>query len=71
VPLVIGGCSPVRFAASSSISSTNGLPRVNSIAFRAFAAAYLKIENPSYMARVIEAKPEPGPLGLAAISVDH
>ena len=32
---------------------------------------YLKIENPPYMALVIEAVPEPGPLGLAAISVAH
>ena len=30
---------------------------------------YLKIENPPYMALVIEAVPEPGPLGLPAISV--
>jgi len=32
---------------------------------------YLRIENPPYMALVIEATPEPGPLGLAAISVAH
>ena len=32
---------------------------------------YLKIENPPYMALVIEATPEPGPLGSAAISVAH
>jgi hypothetical protein len=32
---------------------------------------YLKIENPPYMALVIEAVPEPGPLGLPAISVAH
>ena len=32
---------------------------------------YLKIENPPYMALVIEAMREPGPLGLAAISVAH
>jgi hypothetical protein len=32
---------------------------------------YLKIENPPYMALVIEATPEPGPLGLPAISVAH
>jgi hypothetical protein len=32
---------------------------------------YLKIENPPYMALVIEAAPEPGPLNLPAISVAH
>ncbi len=32
---------------------------------------YLKIENLPYMALVIEATPEPGPLGLPAISVAH
>jgi hypothetical protein len=32
---------------------------------------YLKIENPPYMALVIEAVPEPGPLGLPALSVAH
>jgi hypothetical protein len=32
---------------------------------------YLKIENPPYMALVIEAVPEPGPLGLPAISIAH
>jgi hypothetical protein len=32
---------------------------------------YLKIENPPYMALVIEATPEPGPMGLPAISVAH
>jgi hypothetical protein len=32
---------------------------------------YLKIQNPPYMALVIEATPEPGPLGLPAISVAH
>src|ERR1700689_2007910 len=32
---------------------------------------YLKIENPPYMALVIEATPEPGPLGVPAISVAH
>ncbi len=32
---------------------------------------YLRIENSPYMALVIEATPEPGPLGLAAISVAH
>jgi hypothetical protein len=32
---------------------------------------YLKIENPPYMTLVIEAVPEPGPLGLPAISVAH
>ena len=32
---------------------------------------YLKIENPPYMALVIEAMPEPGPLGLPALSVAH
>ena len=32
---------------------------------------YLKIDNPPYMALVIEATPEPGPLGLPAISVAH
>ena len=34
-------------------------------------ALYLKIENPPFMALIIEAVPEPGPLGLAAISVAH
>ena len=32
---------------------------------------YLKIENPPYMALVIEATPEPGPMGLPALSVAH
>ena len=32
---------------------------------------YLKIENPPYMALVIEATPEPGPLNLPAISIAH
>ena len=32
---------------------------------------YLKIENPPYMALVIEATPEPGPLNLPSISVVH
>jgi hypothetical protein len=32
---------------------------------------YLKIENPPYMALVIEAAPEPGPLNLPTISVAH
>jgi hypothetical protein len=32
---------------------------------------YLKIENPPYMALVIEATPEPGPTGLLAISIAH
>jgi len=32
---------------------------------------YLKIDNPPYMSLVIEALPEPGPLGLSAISVAH
>ena len=32
---------------------------------------YLRIENPPYMALVIEAVPEPGPLNLPAISVAH
>lgn len=32
---------------------------------------YLKIENPPYMALVIEAIPEPGPQGLPAVSVAH
>lgn len=32
---------------------------------------YIKIENPPYMALVIEAAPEPGPLNLPAISVTH
>lgn len=32
---------------------------------------YLRIENPPYMALVIEALPEPGPLNLPAISVAH
>jgi hypothetical protein len=31
----------------------------------------LKIENPPYMALVIEATPEPGPLKAPAISVAH
>jgi len=31
----------------------------------------IKIENPPYMALVIEATPEPGPLKLLAISVAH
>ena len=34
-------------------------------------ALYLHIENASYMALVIEATPEPGPLGLPAISIAH
>jgi hypothetical protein len=32
---------------------------------------YLRIENPPYMALVIEAASEPGPLGFTAISVAH
>ena len=32
---------------------------------------YLRIENPPYMRLVIEAVPEPGPLGAPAISVAH
>ncbi len=32
---------------------------------------YLKIENPPYMALVIEATDESGPCGLPAISVAH
>jgi hypothetical protein len=32
---------------------------------------YLKIENPPFMALVIEATPEPGPCGLPAISIAH
>jgi hypothetical protein len=32
---------------------------------------YLKIENPPYMALVIEATPEPGPIGTPALSVAH
>jgi len=32
---------------------------------------FLKIENPPFIALVIEAVPEPGPLGLPAISVAH
>jgi hypothetical protein len=32
---------------------------------------YLRIENPPYMALVIEATPEPGPKGLPALSVAH
>jgi hypothetical protein len=32
---------------------------------------YLKIENPPYMTLVIEATPEPGPMGLPALSVAH
>jgi hypothetical protein len=34
-------------------------------------ALYLKIENPPYMALVIEATPEPGPCGLPSISIAH
>ena len=34
-------------------------------------ALYLHIENPPYMALVIEATPEPGPLGLPGLSVTH
>ena len=34
-------------------------------------ALYLKIENSPYMALVIEATPEPGPLDLPSISVAH
>ena len=30
---------------------------------------YLRVENPPYMVLVIEAVPEPGPLGLPAISI--
>ena len=32
---------------------------------------YLRIENPPYMALVIEATPEPGPLKAPAISIAH
>ena len=32
---------------------------------------YLNIENPPYVALVIEATPEPGPLGLPGLSVAH
>ena len=32
---------------------------------------YLRVENPPYMVLVIEAMPEPGPLGLPAVSVAH
>lgn len=32
---------------------------------------YLRIENPPYMALVIEATPEPGPCGVPALSVAH
>jgi hypothetical protein len=32
---------------------------------------YIKIENPPFMALVIEATPEPGPCGLRAISIAH
>ena len=32
---------------------------------------YLKIDNPPYMALVIEAMREPGPLGLPALSIAH
>lgn len=32
---------------------------------------YLRIENPPYMALVIEATPEPGPCGQPALSVAH
>jgi hypothetical protein len=34
-------------------------------------ALYLKMENPPYMAFVIEATPEPGPLNQPSISVAH
>ncbi|MDR3723953.1 MAG: hypothetical protein P4K83_05625 [Terracidiphilus sp.] len=34
-------------------------------------ALYLKIENPPYMALVIEAAPEPGPLHASVLSVTH
>jgi hypothetical protein len=34
-------------------------------------ALYLKIENAPYMALVIEVVPEPGPLGVPALSVAH
>ena len=32
---------------------------------------YLRIENPPYMALVIEATPEPGPCGAPALSIAH
>ena len=32
---------------------------------------YLRVENPPYIVLVIEAMPEPGPLGLPAISIAH
>jgi hypothetical protein len=32
---------------------------------------YLNIENPAYLALVIEATPGPGPLGLPGLSVAH
>lgn len=32
---------------------------------------YLRIENPPYMTLVIEATPEPGPLGVPALSIAH
>jgi hypothetical protein len=32
---------------------------------------YLNLENPPYMALIIEATPEPGPLGLPGLSVAH
>lgn len=32
---------------------------------------YLRVENLPYMVLIIEAMPEPGPLGLAAISIAH
>jgi len=32
---------------------------------------YLRIENPPYIVLVIEATPEPGPLGVPAISIAH
>jgi hypothetical protein len=32
---------------------------------------YLNIENPPYMALVIEATPQPGPLGLPGLSIAH
>ncbi len=34
-------------------------------------AIYLKIENPPFMALLIEATPGPGPLNLPAISIAH
>ena len=45
------------------------LPRILERAGGYRPTHYLKIENLPYMALVIEATPEPGPLGFPAISV--